>query len=198
MSEQKYKVIALYGEGGCGKSSLLQEILKFKELNLHKVIGTTTRPPREGEKDGVDYHFVGAEEFTEGVLNGDLVEAAAFRDWFYGTSIAAFDTDKVNIGVFNPSALSILLKDSRLTVIPVYVSATRKNRLLRMLNREKDPDIDEIIRRDAADAKDFVNFFEEEDAASLSYVWLNNTDIDIGCLHYYFTSICEQLLDKLN
>lgn len=197
MAEQKYKLIALYGEGGCGKSSLLEEILNFKELNLHKVIGTTTRPPRDGEKDGVDYYFVSDQKFAEDLLNGDLVEAAAFRNWYYGTSIAAFDKNKINIGIFNPSALGILLKDSRFSIAPVYIDTTRKNRLLRMLSREEEPDIDEIVRRDAADLKDFNNFFEEEEEFP-TYRYLNNREINLFALKNYFTFVCEDLFDNFN
>jgi guanylate kinase len=51
-----YKIIAIMGESGTGKNSLMQEILKLKP-ELHEIIPCTTRPMRQGETDGVDYYY---------------------------------------------------------------------------------------------------------------------------------------------
>ena len=61
----------------------------------------------------------------------------------------------MNIGVFNPEGIEALLSSNEVEVTVYYVRASDKNRLLRQLSRERDPDVDEIIRRFKADREDF-------------------------------------------
>ena len=51
-----YKIIAIMGEAGTGKDSLMQEILKLKP-EFHEIISCTTRPMRQGEAEGVNYYY---------------------------------------------------------------------------------------------------------------------------------------------
>ncbi|MEG1726209.1 MAG: GTPase, partial [Anaerovoracaceae bacterium] len=88
--ENKYKVIAIVGKSGAGKDAILNALCdKYKGLN--KIISTTTRPIREGEVEGVSYHYVTGDEFGEKVVNFEMIEACDFRDWFYGTELKALD-----------------------------------------------------------------------------------------------------------
>ena len=123
--------------------------------NSNKIIITSTRPIREHEENNKDYHFVDIDIFTTKMLTGELIEATTFRNWYYGTSINDLDKDKINIGVYNPEAVEILVESSNLDVFLVYVTASDKTRLLRQLNREEKPDCDEIVRRYTADQNDF-------------------------------------------
>lgn len=151
-----YKIIALIGEAGSGKDTIMQKVLG-ENPNLHEIISFTTRPPREGEVDGVNYHFVTGEKFAEMVLDSRMIEAACFNGWFYGTGFDSLRTDTVNIGVFNPQGIDSLMAygKEKIELYVYYVSTTPKNRLIRQLNRELDPDVDEIIRRYHADLIDF-------------------------------------------
>ena len=74
------------------------EIL-IHQYHYHPVIGYTTRPIREGEVDGRDYHFVSVEEFDE----LDLITYKSFNNWYYGISKESLSETEINIGVFNPS-----------------------------------------------------------------------------------------------
>lgn len=160
----KIKVIALYGKAGAGKDALLQATIKLAGNELNEIISCTTRPPRQGEVNHVNYHFVTLEEFTEMVLNGDMLEATEFRAWWYGTPLLSLNPDKVNIGVFNPTGMVAIKEDPRLDVIPVKVEVSDKVRLMRQLNREDNPDVAEIIRRYQTDEKDFREYeVEHED-----------------------------------
>mgnify|MGYP003305697277 FL=1 len=60
---------------------------------------------REGEVEGVNYFYLTPEEFAGKVLNGEMLEATSFNDWFYGTSYDALRSDCPNIGVFNPDGI---------------------------------------------------------------------------------------------
>ena len=162
----KIKVIALYGKAGAGKDALLQTMMSMsKPEEAHEIISCTTRPPRENEIDHINYHFITVDDFTKMVLNGEMLEATEFRDWWYGTPISSLDPDCINIGVFNPAGIAAIYEDPRLDVFPIYVIASDKTRLLRQLNRENDPDVAEIIRRYQTDEKDFRHFECDYDIA---------------------------------
>ena len=153
----KIKVIALYGKSSAGKDTIQNWIVQNYPSCTKKMVSYTTRPPRDYEEDGRDYYFISNEEFSEKVLNGDMLEAVEFNGWFYGSAISALDPEKINIGVYNPEGIQAILNDDRLFVIPVYIYAEDKTRLLRSLYREEKPDCAEICRRFFADEKDFEN-----------------------------------------
>lgn len=163
----KIKIIALYGKSGSGKDTI-QKWLVSNFPDSNGIVSCTTRPPRDYEIDGKDYFFLSTVEFGEKVLNGDMLEATSFRDWMYGTSLNSLKEDKINIGVFNPEGLECLLQDSRLDVLPIFIDADDKVRLIRNLNRERYPDCAEICRRYFTDAQDF------EDISFFSLVYNNN------------------------
>lgn len=172
---EKYKIIALYGKSASGKDTFLKVALNYFK-DFHKIINSTTRPPREGERDGVAYHFLTNEEFAIQVLNCNMFEAATFRGWYYGTNINDLDINKINIGVFNTASLDIILKDDRFEVIPIYILTEPKTSLIRALEREDNPDVDEIIRRYQTDKKDFEIFFEEHPNLPDYYLWNGEKD----------------------
>ncbi len=70
---------------GAGKTSLVDELLK-KEPNIRLSPSYTTRPPRAGEADGVDYHFVTRDKFEKMIAAGDFLEYANVYGNYYGTS----------------------------------------------------------------------------------------------------------------
>lgn len=147
------KVIAFFGPSSSGKDTLAKVLSNRSDIN--EIISCTTRPMRDYEKDGIDYYFLTTEKFGEKVLNGTMLEATTFRDWFYGTPIEALKEDKINVGVFNKQGIECLLSDNRLEVIPIYVACEDKKRLMRSLEREINPDCEEICRRFLADLQDF-------------------------------------------
>lgn len=168
MGNTKIKILALFGKSASGKDTIQKWIVEnFPELTKG-IVSCTTRPPREGEKDGVAYHFLSDEEFTKKVLNGSMLEATSFREWFYGTSLDELDAKKINVGVFNLTGIECLLTDPRLEVLPIWVYASDKTRLTRSLNREPNPNCAEICRRYLADEKDF------DEADDFDYAgWVN-------------------------
>lgn len=173
--EKKINIIALFGKAGAGKDTIQRLLIQHFE-NAQSIISNTTRPKRDYEKDGIDYHFLSVEDFAKKVLNGEMLEATNFNNWFYGTSIDSLSKDKINIGVFNPAGINCLWSDNRLNIIPIYIDASNKTRLLRQLNREKEPDCSEICRRFFTDEKDF-----QEENFDFKYKIYNNEEekIDI-------------------
>lgn len=180
----KIKVVALYGKAGSGKDTVLHELMKVGAVyNFNEIISCTTRPPREGEIDHVNYHFLTNEEFTQQVLNGNMLEATEFNNWFYGTPLLSLDPNKINIGVFNIAGLEALIEDSRLEVFPIEVWASDKERILRQLNREEKPNVEEICRRFFADQKDFVNWeLSREMEWEEAIFYVNNSDDHLNAI----------------
>jgi guanylate kinase len=149
-----YKIIAVIGEAGTGKDSLMQTILGLQP-DLHEIVSCTTRPKREGEVHGVNYFYYTPEQFGDMVLHDEMLECTVFNDWFYGTSYDSLRSDCVNIGVFNPTAVEALAARPDVDIEIIRVCAAPKTRLLRQLNREDNPCVDEIIRRYGTDKIDF-------------------------------------------
>ena len=184
----KYKILALFGPAGAGKDYIQKKIMQtdWGKESLHEIISCTTRPPRQGEKDGINYHFLST---AEKLIAKDLLEFTIFRNWWYGTPIDSLDINKINIGVFNLQGIEQLInKDylQRLQCLPVYIKANDKIRFMRQLNREDNPDCEEIARRFLADKKDFEKLHE----FNFSYFVIeNNTDefLPIEKELYYLT-----------
>lgn len=82
---KKGLLIIFSGPSGVGKGTVRAELFKEEKLNLAYSISMTTRKPRNGEKDGVDYFFVSKERFLEAIKNDELLEHAQFVDNYYGT-----------------------------------------------------------------------------------------------------------------
>jgi guanylate kinase len=77
-------VIVIAGPSGVGKGTLIRGLLE-REPGLELSISATTRSPRPGEEDGVDYHFLDSEEFERRVERGEFVEHASYLGRRYGT-----------------------------------------------------------------------------------------------------------------
>ena len=84
------RVFVVTGPSGVGKGTLIRTLLeRIPELELS--VSATTRSPRPGERDGVDYYFLSDAEFDGKVLNGDFVEHAGYSGHRYGTLRAELD-----------------------------------------------------------------------------------------------------------
>lgn len=82
----KGNILVISGPSGSGKSSLMKELLK-KIPDTYFSISSTTRAPREGEIDGVNYHFISKDEFEQDIDAGFFLEWAKVHDNYYGTSL---------------------------------------------------------------------------------------------------------------
>lgn len=82
---------------GCGKGTILSEVLKYFK-NIHYSVSATTRKPREGELNGVNYYFITRDEFEEEIANGGMLEYAEFCGNYYGTPKAKV-MEKLDSGI---------------------------------------------------------------------------------------------------
>ena len=155
-------ILILCGKAASGKDTLKRYIVEALELSgieFNNVVNTTTRPPREGEVDGVNYHFCSAEEMTKKILNDEMAEAVLFNDWVYGTENKALSEDKLNVGIFNLEGIEALRQNPNHNIFAVYLDVEDSVRLIRYLNRENmtKEKINEMFRRYIADEIDFAD-----------------------------------------
>lgn len=79
----KGTLFIISGPSGCGKGTVLAEILK--DEGIFYSVSATTRSPRPGEVDGVNYHFFSKEEFEQLIENDGVLEYASYCENYYGT-----------------------------------------------------------------------------------------------------------------
>ncbi|CUS26170.1 guanylate kinase [Paucilactobacillus oligofermentans DSM 15707 = LMG 22743] len=90
-------LIVLSGPSGVGKGTVRKAIFDQKKNDFQYSISMTTRKPRPGEVDGVDYFFVSTEEFEKRIQNGGMLEYAKYVDNYYGTPLDYVE-DTLNSG----------------------------------------------------------------------------------------------------
>lgn len=155
----------MMGKSASGKDTLFQLLLGESGLPLKTVVLYTTRPMRDGERDGVEYFFCGEEQVREFESQGKIIELRAYQTvhgvWKYFT--AADDQMDLEgqsylmIGTLE-SYLKIREYYGKERVIPIYIEVEDGERLQRALERERaqeKPRYEELCRRFLADAKDF-------------------------------------------
>lgn len=85
------KLLIISGPSGVGKGTVLGELFA-QSIDFAVSVSATTRAPREGEKEGVDYFYKSREEFESMIKNGELLEYATYNENYYGTPKAYVDS----------------------------------------------------------------------------------------------------------
>lgn len=153
-ASRKPLIFAIVGKSASGKDYLAKKL--SERLSISSIVSWTTRPPREKEVEGIDYHFVSDNEFRAAIRAGEFIEWARFNGWFYGTPHGSIDYG-VHVGVFNLDGLEALMKyQDMYSVVPIYMETPWCVRLKRSILREGKLS-PEMIRRIFADNKDFAN-----------------------------------------
>ena len=171
IKEKKGAILIISGPSGCGKSTLLKEV--YKDIDdYYFSISTTTRAPREGEVNGVDYFFVTKEEFEKDINNGDFLEYAKVHDNYYGTSLKpinkALDESKLVIFDIDVQGHEIVRSKLDSIVTSVFITTPSLTVLEQRLNT-RNTDSVEIIEKRIKNAKGEVEFFQDYD-----YLIINN------------------------
>ena len=96
-------VFVISGPSGAGKSTVIAEVMHRRE-NIFFSVSYTTRSPRSGEQEGVNYHYIKREEFERMIRDGELLEYTLYQDKYYGTSRKIIDE---NLAAGNDVVLDI-------------------------------------------------------------------------------------------
>ena len=136
------KILVVSGPSGCGKSSLINEVLKSQK-DLYFSLSCTTREIREGEKDGVNYHYISKEQFEKEIKDGEFLEWAKVHDNYYGTSLKpiykALNEGKLVILDIDVQGHMIVKDKFKEILTSVFVTTPNKRQLQkRLLHRATD------------------------------------------------------------
>lgn len=158
------KIFYLMGKSSSGKDSIFKKI-KERIPELKNIILYTTRPIREGEQNGVEYHFVDENKLQELEKRGCVIEQRAYQTkhgiWKYFTA----DDGQVDLSKYSYLVIGTLVSYQEMckyfgkeNMIPLYVEVEDGLRLSRALERERQqaaPKYAEMCRRFLADSEDF-------------------------------------------
>ena len=140
--------IIIVGPGGSGKDFLRK---KMVERGFEYGVYFTSRPPRAGEKEGIDYYYRDLNFFE---LQKDIfLELQEFNGWKYGISKGEFSIK--NLFILSPAGLRSLPEDLRKDSFVIYLNPPEDIRVRRLSSRN---DADNVERRLIADKKDFFEF----------------------------------------
>lgn len=174
---KKGAILLISGPSGCGKSSLLKEV--YKEISdYYFSISTTTRDPRVGEENGVDYFFVTKEEFEADIKDNNFLEYAEVHGNYYGTSLKpvqkALDEGKLVIFDIDVQGHD-LVKETNLAsyVTSVFITTPSLQELENRLN-SRATDAQEVIEKRIKNAKIEINSIDKYD------YFLVNDDLEVA------------------
>ncbi len=159
------RIFVVMGKSASGKDTIYRELASDKELHLREVVGYTTRPIREGEKDGVTYYFVTTDILNNLINENKVIEHRTYDTihgpWHYFTvhdhQFEEGSQDYIMIGTLE-SYHQIRQYFGEEAVTPIYIEVENGERLTRALGRERkqeQPKYEEMCRRFLADEQDF-------------------------------------------
>lgn len=151
-------MLVILGESGSGKTTLIKALTE-EGSKFKRIVTYTTRPPRYGETDGIDYHFVEEGQFHRLDKIGFFAERMNYRGWFYGISKEDCMEDSA-AAVLTPHGLRTM-KKLGIPTTSIYLNVDRRTRLINMLKRGDD--IEEAYRRNLTDVGEFDGVSDEVD-----------------------------------
>lgn len=174
------KIFFVLGKSCSGKDTIFHYLKENKGLNLKTVVGYTTRPMRQGETEGAEYHFVSKEKLQEMKNSGKVIECRDYNTvhgiWSYFTA----DDGQIDLGKGNYLYIGTLESYNDMVkyygsdvVVPLYVEVENGERLERAVKRERQqekPRYAELCRRFLADEEDFKEENIEKAGISKRYV----------------------------
>ena len=182
------QIFYLMGKSSSGKDTLYRKLCEENPYGLKSIISYTTRPIRQGEKDGREYNFVGVDAFERLKDCGKVIEYRSYDTvhgrWYY------FLADDGQINLKEDSYLligtlegyeSLVSYFGKEYIVPIYLEVDDGIRLQRALNREMSqpsPKYAELCRRYLADREDFS---EEKLERNNINVRFNNENVEETC-----------------
>ncbi|MBR2140916.1 MAG: guanylate kinase [Rickettsiales bacterium] len=159
-------IIIISAPSGAGKSTIVSKLLEWDE-SIKLSVSATTREPREGEVDGVNYRFMSKEEFEAEIEKDSFIEYAKVFENYYGTPLSEVERNFKNNndvildidwqGARNVSNHFDSKRLLRIFILPPSI-AELENRL-----KGRGTDSEEVIEHRMLKAKDEINHFNEYD-----------------------------------
>lgn len=182
------KIFYIMGKSASGKDTMYKALLdKLIPIDIKGIIQYTTRPIRNGEMTGIDYHFVTEEAMMKLKEDGKVIEMRSYDTeegiWRYATvydhQFEDHDGYFLMVGTLESFA-KVKEYFGKEMMVPIYVEVGDRERLLRAINRESmntNPNYSEVCRRFIADEKDFSK--ENLKNAGIDIIFNNNIDKEL-------------------
>lgn len=181
------KIYYMMGKSSSGKDTLYKEVLKALP-KLKTLVLYTTRPIREGEQEGIEYHFVTDEELERFEKAGKIIEERTYDTVYGAWKYATIEDGQINLAAYDYLVIGTLESYAGMkkcygaeNLVPIYIEVEDGERLSRALSREQQqeqPKYEEMCRRFLADQKDF----SEENLEEAGIVRRYYNDDKVQCL----------------
>ncbi len=182
-------MLVLSSPSGAGKTSISRALLEGDD-GIQLSVSVTTRPPRPGERDGVDYTFISEDEFARMIRDGGLLEHATVFGHSYGTPRAeveaALAAGRDVLFDIDWQGTQQLAEAARENLVSVFVLPPSRLELERRLQTRAQDSAEEVVRR-MAKATDEMSHFREYD-----YIVVN-ADLDESVARVHTILIAERL-----
>lgn len=161
------KIYCVMGKSSSGKDSVYHEIMEKGALGLKPIIPYTTRPIRDGEQDGREYHFCTEDTVQRLQDAGRIMELRAYNTVYGVWKYFTVDDEQINLNKYNYLYIVTLEGYTKIQeyfgadrVVPIYIEVEDGERLMRAIAREQKQDVpkyEEMCRRFLADSADFCD-----------------------------------------
>lgn len=188
------KLILLIGCMASGKDTILKEMIN--EGYAEPVISHTSRPMRKGEKDGIEYHFVSAEEMLKMKENNEFIEFKSYKaanneKWYYGVNKNSLEKGLSKnyiliVDITGMRQIKEYFKDDKdMEITTIFLDVDKETRRKRAIRRDDMTleKVKEIERRLEADDKEVYPFKEECDLILQN---TNEEDFNYSCMKLAF------------
>lgn len=159
----KGRLIVFSAPSGCGKGTMLAEILKDNSFRCS--VSTTTREPRKGEIDGVHYYFISKEEFQRRIANDEFMEYAEYCQNSYGTLKSEVDQyleSGINVILEIEVQGAMKMREIRPDALFVFIAPPSVDELRRRLNK-RGTETQEVIEKRIAAAITELPYMDKYD-----------------------------------
>lgn len=185
---KKGMLVVLSAPSGCGKDTVFKELTKVRD-DVCESISATTRKPREGEKDGVNYFFKTENEFKDMIDNNGLLEYAQYNGCYYGTPVCGVENSvkegKICFLIIEVQGAKSIMEKCPDAISIFLMPPSMESLKERLIKRNTDSD--EMILNRIKIAEEEVKF-----ATNYNYVVVNNE------LEKAVDDINKILCDELN
>ena len=169
MTMNKGRLIVFSAPSGCGKGTMLAEILK--DENYCVSVSATTREPREGEVDGVNYYFISKGDFLQKVVDNEFLEHAEYCDNYYGTLVSEVDgrlNEGINVILEREVQGAMKIREKRPDALFIFIAPPSVNELRRRL-KKRGTETDEVIEKRVSQAAGEISL-----AGKYDYIIVND------------------------